>query len=713
MPTSARKTNTVHYLVKQDRARQPIRVMKLPINKNDAAELIFPVWQQYAKQSYNANEVGARGVFVKSLVDENSVPLDLKLSSAAETSDGQPLECNVLVRGVLSWSWQDDVSTDGVSSRSKCRSLHIDIQNMDVDVSEPSVEDIQQSLSRVDILRENTNDNITNPSFDPKLLEWLRGVSSVTQVSIDTLNFRFQNALGMDQVCSVLYRAMKTNLLGLFMQGFDVTNFDIQTIHAFHRIAIQSIHVAYYNRDVRCLRLQLDKFFCCGAKWSLQEASLSIPLLIYQMDIKVSGISALFTKTGQLEVNMRSISQLSTNGGEKRLSLKVVLRHASLVYSNGILEVYLSDPVHLVAQPIGVQPPLMHVPLPCSVQISASSLIAETGQEDRIVSMESPFFSLIPVHPFVSTIAVSFRSKKVQTRQFLQMNSVSLQCSIDTFNAFADNFSASVESASFQADRNGIFWLESLINEEKQHTHPIRLPYAQVSSANVRLFPKGLMTAFQTNIVEMNSVDGDENTTSSSLIVFLATKLMEEVHKRRNMQRDKRADVADSVAVTAGSLIYGASMATPVGAAVGAGVAVASLGVRDRIGSTVVAGKEGRGVSEHEGYRFGDFSRGLMQKFASKNQVTSESKTSVLKDKSRLASVGGMSAGAVVGSVLLGPVGLIAGSVIGSRVAKNSVSTSVTKKGEDDPDEALRGDGGFDNTEKNGRCCHNNFERWD
>lgn len=102
MPTSARKTNTVHYLVKQDRARQPIRVMKLPINKNDAAELIFPVWQQYAKQSYNANEVGARGVFVKSLVDENSVPLDLKLSSAAETSDGQPLECNVLVRGVLS-----------------------------------------------------------------------------------------------------------------------------------------------------------------------------------------------------------------------------------------------------------------------------------------------------------------------------------------------------------------------------------------------------------------------------------------------------------------------------------------------------------------------------------------------------------------------------------------------------------------------------------
>ena len=102
-----------------------------------------------------------------------------------------------------------------------------------------------------------------------------------------------------------------------------------------------------------------------------------------------------------------------------------------------------------------------------------------------------------------------------------------------------------------------------------------------------------------------------------------------------------------------------------------------------------------------------------MQKFASKNQVTSESKTSVLKDKSRLASVGGMSAGAVVGSVLIGPVGLIAGSVIGSRVAKNSVSTSVTKKGEDDPDEALRGDGGFDNTEKNGRCCHNNFERWD
>ena len=116
---------------------------------------------------------------------------------------------------------------------------------------------------------------------------------------------------------------------------------------------------------------------------------------------------------------------------------------------------------------------------------------------------------------------------------------------------------------------------------------------------------------------ELSSIDGEGDATSSSIITLLANRLMKEVNEQRNLQKDKRADVADSVAITAGSILLGASMATPVGAAVGAGVAVASLGVRDKIGSAIVAGKETRGVTEHERYRFGDFTRGMMRKITS------------------------------------------------------------------------------------------------
>lgn len=145
-----------------------------------------------------------------------------------------------------------------------------------------------------------------------------------------------------------------------------------------------------------------------------------------------------------------------------------------------------------------------------------------------------------------------------------------------------------------------------------------------------------------------------------------------------------------------------ATMATPVGAVYGAGVAVASLGVRDKIGSLVAAGKESRGVSENERYHFGDFTRGVTRHMISngddkKNEKKSENaKAPVLKDKKRLAGVGGMSVGAVVGGILLGPVGLVAGSLVGSRLAKATVSDqSGDVKGE----ETLRKDEGFDDTE--------------
>lgn len=62
------------------------------------------------------------------------------------------------------------------------------------------------------------------------------------------------------------------------------------------------------------------------------------------------------------------------------------------------------------------------------------------------------------------------------------------------------------------------------------------------------------------------------------------------------------ANVADSVGMMAGSVITHTSV-------VGATLGVAS---RDMVGSTLTMGKESRGASASDAYKFGDFSRGVV-----------------------------------------------------------------------------------------------------
>ena len=79
-------------------------------------------------------------------------------------------------------------------------------------------------------------------------------------------------------------------------------------------------------------------------------------------------------------------------------------------------------------------------------------------------------------------------------------------------------------------------------------------------------------------------------------------------------------------------------------------------------GGLVAAGKESRGESEQSEYLFGDVSRGLSKQFSSnKDNFEAEDnsfgdnseKPLVLQDKKRLAGVGGVSAGALLGTAFL------------------------------------------------------------
>mmetsp|Transcript_47099 Transcript_47099/g.87487 ORF Transcript_47099/g.87487 Transcript_47099/m.87487 type:complete len:109 (-) Transcript_47099:15-341(-) len=77
------------------------------------------------------------------------------------------------------------------------------------------------------------------------------------------------------------------------------------------------------------------------------------------------------------------------------------------------------------------------------------------------------------------------------------------------------------------------------------------------------------------------------------------------------------------------------------------------------LSDVVSAGKESRGASDGEGYKFGDFSRGCLSNVTQKGESSS--------DINRAVKIGGYIIGAKVGlAVVGGPLGLVAGSLLGA-----------------------------------------------
>lgn len=90
-----------------------------------------------------------------------------------------------------------------------------------------------------------------------------------------------------------------------------------------------------------------------------------------------------------------------------------------------------------------------------------------------------------------------------------------------------------------------------------------------------------------------------------------------------------------------------------------------------------------------DGYKFGDFSRGLVGSIRGMrqqnhsdngNESNSGSGNYLKENKGRFAGVAGSTAGAVMGLLIAGPVGAIAGSFIGSSSCQNAVQKQEEKQ---------------------------------
>lgn len=145
-----------------------------------------------------------------------------------------------------------------------------------------------------------------------------------------------------------------------------------------------------------------------------------------------------------------------------------------------------------------------------------------------------------------------------------------------------------------------------------------------------------------------------------------------------------KESITDSIVMTGGLVATGASFVTPIGAL----VAVASVGAKDGL---VAAAKRGQDSRGGEGCKVGDVTRGITSSLHasdgiqgsrddaplsgdSKNGLenSSEPSTSSLPESNqhRYAGILGSSAAAAVGMAIAGPIGLMAGSVIGGAATR-------------------------------------------
>ena len=132
---------------------------------------------------------------------------------------------------------------------------------------------------------------------------------------------------------------------------------------------------------------------------------------------------------------------------------------------------------------------------------------------------------------------------------------------------------------------------------------------------------------------------------------------------------------------------------------------VVGLGVRDAVGGAISLGKTSRGATESQRYHFGDVSRGVMAaaSLAAKKGSSDRGRTEyqvgdfasgassasaeyVSRNRERLGGAVGTSTAMLVGAAALGPVGLVAGAIIGGRAGKEAVKATVGEyKGHKDP----------------------------
>jgi len=533
---------------------------------------------------------------------------------------------------------------------------------------------------------------------DSILGKWLSEVSSSAEIRVARLRVTADPEIpSSGAIHNLIFPTMNTGIFGLLLTNFEPL------------VVVTSISLYLPSHNNVGLNIRLNGCSCRTSVWYFEDVQVVGVVLGYDVTVEASTVMLSF-KSSSFTGSVKEVTNLEVK--EQGYYLKIPLQAVSLLFDGNCFDIKCTSVLSL-GQRILTECQVLQkktlLRLHFHVRLSFSNVTLKMDAQSNPEHILTAGNLIIDLEPVFETqeyfIRISLRLSSICYCGWLQAEKISLTGTMNMSCTTIHYLVSSVSSARFDMDKSSIDWLEN-INDMVQldRTRGIVSPNSDVQSFNLKVSSQQQSVFAKNYVIRFEEFHGGTDTTLNSMARNYTDKLHLYIKKMQKSNRDYRSDMADQVAIAAGSAILGASILTPVGAA----VSVASLGVRDGVGTAVRLGKESRGAGEDDRYVFGDAARGMatmargaVSRLSSRNKGRTDSgaidgahiprereKEFILKDKVRLAAVGGMSVGGAVGMgvcaaagpAVMSPVMVVsAASYVGYNAAKSAMQKKQNK----------------------------------
>ena len=333
---------------------------------------------------------------------------------------------------------------------------------------------------------------------------------------------------------------------------------------------------------------------------------------------------------------------------------------------------------------------IKQVDLPFPVRLNLEQAKIRSFQQDgEVTSVDAVKLQLRPQEqdPFVledvpQAVVFQLHVGGVENK-LLQLTNTSASGAIYTSNlSTIHRLKVVNEAAEISAGFSSVDWSSIFGSDNTEKEEPLKLPMATTEAFVAHLNYKGHVIDLAKTAVSIPAFRGGPNTNSQDLIQHLKKAFLDRVPAMLTNAHFMGSSVTEMSAGYAGRSMLMATSAT--GCAAGSMVGIVAA---DSIRGSIMKGKESRGASAGDKYQFGDITRGVrhsISQSATSGATTRRGSSDeyVLGDftvgaakgaseyvgsnKSRLGAAGGSSVGMVIGCAVAGPLGLVAGTLLGS-----------------------------------------------
>eukprot|EP00980_Cylindrotheca_fusiformis_P007445 scaffold1537_cov108-Cylindrotheca_fusiformis.AAC.4 len=448
--------------------------------------------------------------------------------------------------------------------------------------------------------------------------------------------------------------------------------------------------------------VQLNSIFANrsdGARIVASASHLTATIRLDEKDCSMMHDCIMIPSVGHLHSAQCEVSELSDIVLPKYFSLQNPMRTVVCRFERGLISLTCAHVCleRVVSKPVSVRNTSEQstFDLPCRVNLVVELLkiSSESDQTNAFPTMEEitctslnlglePALAKVGASTESPGAAVYFKCKELGRKEgSTVMHVINLSASgliqfkaIDTIG----NLVVGVDKAQLHADFSSVNWTGSL---EKDPLTVLHLPFAAVPKFELTLKYAGKLVSIRDARISCDDFEGGAKTTLDEVVAHYVAIVKGRIPYLLSKTSIIGADIGDSAGVMAGTILTKTSV-------VGATVGVAS---RDAVGAALNRGKAARGVTASEKYKFGNSARksGSQRRGSDRYRVgdftsgtASAAGSYASENRERLAGAGGSAFGMVAGAALLGPVGFVAGSFLGSSAAQSSVrAVSGNSKG--------------------------------